>query len=279
MSAAQQPVYSAPFDVIADRYDETFTSSLIGQAQRTAVWRELEKAFRKGTRVLEIGCGTGVDACFLAEHGVRVVACDSSPQMIGVTARRIQANSLQKLVQPLLLRAEDIATLAGSELFDGVFSNFGVLNCVQDFRKLARDLTSLLKPGASALLCWMGPTCLWEMAWYLSHGNVGKAFRRMKHDGVTARIADRAFVRVHYPSVRVLAKAFAPEFRLKSVRGIGVAVPPSYLEFWAQRHPWLLKAYEHADSYIGRCSGIRLLGDHVLVRLQRENTFSGSIKR
>ena len=241
MSVTQQQVYPAPFDAVADRYDETFTSSRIGRAQRAAVWNELAKAFRPGDRVLEIGCGTGVDACFLAERGVRVTACDSSSQMIALATRRIQENGLQKLVQPLVLRAEDIATLPTEELFDGAFSNFGALNCVEDLQQLARDLAKLLNPGATALLCWMGPYCLWEMIWYLASRKQDKAFRRLHRDGVTATIADGAFVRVHYPSVRLLARTFAPEFRLKSVKGIGVAVPPSYLEPWAQRHPRLLR--------------------------------------
>jgi ubiquinone/menaquinone biosynthesis C-methylase UbiE len=276
MSVTQQQVYAAPFDAVAARYDETFTSSQIGRAQRAAVWREMARVFRAGERTLEIGCGTGVDACFLAERGVRVVACDISSRMITVATGRVQENGLQRLVQPLVLRAEDIATLSGEELFDGAFSNFGVLNCVEDLGRLARDLARLLKPGATVLLCWMGPYCLWEMFWYLSQGNRDKAFRRLHRDGVTAKFAEGAFVQVHYHSVSMLARTFTPEFRLKAVQGIGVAVPPSYLEPWAQRHPRWLQLCERADLYLGRCPGVRALADHVLVRLQREDTTSVS---
>ncbi|HTC48544.1 MAG TPA: class I SAM-dependent methyltransferase [Candidatus Aquilonibacter sp.] len=272
MSAIQQQAYPAPFDAVAARYDETFTRSLIGQAQRSAVWRELEKTFRPGDRVLEIGCGTGVDACFLAHRGVRVIGCDSSPQMIRVAAQKVRNSGLDELVQPRLLRAEDIATLPANEPFDGVLSNFGALNCVEDLGKTARDLARLLKPGASALLCWMGPRCAWEMIWYLSEGNRTKALRRLRPDGAIARIADGAVLHVHYPTVCSLARAFAPYFRVKSVRGIGVAVPPSYLEPWAQRHPILLQLFERADLALGRCPGIRMLADHLLVRLQRVET-------
>jgi SAM-dependent methyltransferase len=276
MSVAQQQIHAAPFDALAARYDETFTSSKIGRAQRTSVWKELAKAFNPGDRTLEIGCGTGVDACFLARRGVRVIACDCSSRMIDVTVRRVQEKGVQKLVTPLVLRAEDIATLpgtlSGKELLDGVFSNFGVLNCIEDPRRLALDLAALVKPGAAALLCWMGPCCLWEMFWYLTQGQPAKAFRRVHRDGVTAKLADGAFVRVRYPSVRFLARAFAPEFRLTAIKGIGVAVPPSYVETWAQRHPRLLHLCERADSVMGRCPGIRLLADHVLVRLQRADT-------
>ncbi len=83
--------YSAPFDAIAEQYDRTFSSSMIGQLQRAAVWREFRKSFRAGDRILDIGCGTGVDASFLAEHGIDVIACDKSSQMLRVAAQRITA--------------------------------------------------------------------------------------------------------------------------------------------------------------------------------------------
>jgi ubiquinone/menaquinone biosynthesis C-methylase UbiE len=277
MSHAQTQFCSAPFDAVAARYDETFTLSKIGQAQRASVWQELGRAFDSGDRVLEIGCGTGVDACFLAEHGVQVAACDSSAQMIAVTTRRIQERRHQNLVQPLVLCAEDITALPADEPFDGVFSNFGALNCIADLRKLSLDLARLLKPGASALLCWMGPCCLWEMLWYSGQGKWDKAFRRLNNKGgITARIAEGAFVRVEYPSVRSLARAFAPEFRLKSFKGVGVAVPPSYLEHWAQRHPHLFQLCERADSQMGRCPGIRGLADHILLRFERKQATSAN---
>ena len=274
MSASQQ-IYAAPFDAIAARYDETFSSSKIGQAQRAAVWMELAKAFLPGDRVLEIGCGTGVDACFLAKRGVHVTACDSSPQMIAVAKRRIEENGLRQFVQTRVLRAEEIAALDTNESFDGAFSNFGVLNCIAGLGQFARDLAQRVKPGASVLLCWMGPCCLWEMGWYLVQGDREKAFRRLKRDGVTAKIADGAFLRVHYPSVKSLVYAFAPQFRLTDVKGIGVAVPPSYLEPWAQHHPQLFQVCERADSLLGHCPGVRVLADHILVRLQRENVADG----
>lgn len=265
----------APFDAVAARYDKTFTSSKIGQAQRVAVWSELATQFRAGEHVLEIGCGTGIDACFLAARGVQIVACDPSSEMIRVLRRRLEQTELSNLVETHALDAEDITRLQPAELFDGAFSNFGAINCIHDLRKLANDLARLLKPGATAVLCWMGPYCTWEQVWYLVHGSREKAFRRLKRNGVQARIADGVFAHVRYPSVKGLARVFAPEFRLKSVRGIGIAVPPSYLEVWAQRHPGLLQMCQRADLWLARCPGIRSLGDHVLVRLQRQSSSAG----
>ena len=271
MAIAPAQFYSAPFDAIAERYDETFTCSKIGQAQRASVWRKLEKAFRPGDCVLELGCGTGVDACFLADHGVRVVACDSSSQMIKVATRRVAEGEKASLVETRLMAAEDIADLRGGEAFDGAFSNFGALNCVEDLPQLARNLAALLKPGATALLCWMGPCCLWEVIWYLGRGDPRKAFRRFRRGGVTARLAQGTSIRVHYPSVRSLAHTFSPEFQLKSIRGIGVSVPPSYLEPWANRFQRLFGLSVRADLVLGRCFGFRSLSDHVLLEFRRND--------
>jgi hypothetical protein len=156
-------------------------------------------------------------------------------------------------------------------LFDGAFSNFGALNCVSDFKPLAEDLAALLRPGATALLSWMGPFCLWETVWYLLHGKPAKALRRLHRGGTTTRVDGGIPVTVYYPSVRMLARMFAPHFSVKSIKGIGVTVPPSYLEPLASQLPRLLNAAVVADRILGRCSGIRLLADHILIRLERES--------
>jgi hypothetical protein len=119
------------------------------------------------------------------------------------------------------------------------------------------------------LLCLMGPCCLWELIWYLAHGNPRKAFRRFRREGVDARLADGAVVHVSYPSVRSLTRTFAPEFRLQSVKGIGVSVPPSYLEPLALRFPRTFALQKRIDPLLGECLGFRSLADHILLRFER----------
>jgi len=267
MPLAKPQIGSAPFDLIAENYDRIFTDPQIGRAQRAAVRRVLEKEFHRGHRVLEIGCGTGEDACFLAHRGVEVFACDSSSGMVAVTTKKVAIRGLQHLVKPHLLAAEQISSLEDS--FDGAFSNFGVLNCVADLSALAKSLGRLLRPGATMVLCLMGPCCWWEIAWYLAHGNPRKAFRRLRRGGVTARLAGGTPVRVYYPRVSSLAHAFAPHFRLRAIKGVGVLVPPSYLEFWANRFSPLLRFAVHADAILEGCPGVRLLADHVLLTFER----------
>ena len=88
----------APFDTLAESYDGVFTNSLIGRAQRNSVWQELDHTFHPGQRVLEINCGTGVDAVHLAGWGVEVLGCDAAPRMIDLAHQRARQTKLQAAV-------------------------------------------------------------------------------------------------------------------------------------------------------------------------------------
>jgi hypothetical protein len=191
--------------------------------------------------------------------------------MIAVAQRRVQGmgGTDAESVRLHLLHAGEVIALREQGPFEGAFSNFGALNCVENLRSLASDLATLLRPGSPLLLCLMGSCCAWEIAWYLAQGKPGKAIRRLRRTGVTAQLTDGATVHVRYPSVRSLARAFSPEFHLKSVKGIGVAVPPSYVERWVARFPRLFELSVRADALLGDCPGIRVFADHVLLKFER----------
>lgn len=262
---------AAPFDAEADSYDRTFTISQIGIAQRTAIWRELDAAFGRGQRVLEINCGSGVDAIYLAKRGVAVVGCDSSPRMIELARRRAAEAGLQGRVEFRVLATEDIGRLeaGGACRFDGILSNFAGLNCVENLSDVAGNLARLSRPGAKAVLCLFGRVCLWEIIWYLAHARPAKAFRRLRAGGLLAHLPSGGTVHVRYPSVRATTRALAAGFRLRTLKGVGVVVPPSYLEPWARRSPSVLPLLVTADKRLERCPFIRNVADHVLMTFER----------
>lgn len=257
------------FDTLAETYDQTFVESLIGRAQREVVWTVLDRLFRPGQHVLEINCGTGIDAVRLAGRGVSVVACDVAPRMIEVARRRALAARPRASLDFRVLATEEIGSIRDQAPFDGVLSNFAGLNCVHNWRAVARDLARLLRPEAVAVLCIFGRFCFWEVSWYLCHGRLRKAFRRLSPGGSIAHIAEDREVRVYYPSIEVCERLFAPDFRLVEWRGVGVCVPPSYVEPLARRFPRTLQALGALDQRIGGLPVLRSLGDHTLVTLER----------
>ena len=257
---------------MAETYDDTFTSSLIGSAQRAAVKRELDLAFWPGQRVLDINCGTGVDAVYLAGRGLRVLACDLSPRMIAIAQRRVAQSGLADRAEFRVLATEDLGALAATEGrtgFDGALSNFAGLNCVEDLAAVARDLARLLKPGARAVFCLFGRSCVWEVFWYLGQGKATEAFRRFRPAGDLARLTEGVTVRVRYPSVPDITRSLAPYFRLRRRKGVGMMVPPTYLEPWAQRFPRILAPLVKADRKFERWPLFRALADHALLTFER----------
>ncbi|WP_315817338.1 methyltransferase domain-containing protein [Paraflavitalea speifideaquila] len=75
----------AAFDVLAADYDTSFSHSLTGHAQRmvSRAWLQSFLAGKGTLRILEINCGTGEDALWLASLGHTVIATDQSERMIG----------------------------------------------------------------------------------------------------------------------------------------------------------------------------------------------------
>lgn len=256
------------FDSVAEIYDQTFSDTPVGQAQRKLVWQELDELFFSGQRVLDVNCGTGVDAVHLASRGIEVVACDASLQMISVARRRAESQKLSARIHFHVIRTEEISTVEKAGSFDGVVSNFGGLNCVEDLSVVARQFACVLNTGGRAVVCLFGRFCAWEIFWYLARGKVRKAFRRFSRRWVQARLDHKAMVRIRYPSACATARAFAPWFELEKHAGVGITVPPSYLEFLAARFPGALRIAERLDRRFGH-SLLRSLGDHYLLTFRR----------
>jgi SAM-dependent methyltransferase len=254
-------VSAAAFDQLAARYDELWTDSITGRAQRQAVWRAIAGLFRSGERVADLGCGTGEDALWLARTGVTVYAVDSSPMMLRIAAERARHEMLDHRI---LCATADLARFVPPGELDGAISNFGALNTIANLRPLARALASAMRPGGRAALCVMGRFCFWETVWYLLRGQPSKAFRR-------ARGNSRASIGipVYYHSARAVARSMAPEFRLVAKRGIGIFVPPSSMETVVRRAPGLCAALAQADGVAQAWPLLRSAGDHELLVFAR----------
>jgi SAM-dependent methyltransferase len=261
-----------PFDAAAEEYDAGFTRTRLGHWLRAAVRERLATSFRPGDRVLELGCGTGEDAVWLARRDVRVVATDASPAMLSVARRKTESSGLGGRV---LFAQLDLANAAAwaeqngqSGEYDGAFSSFGALNCLSDRRQLAMALASLVRPRRQVVVVLMGPVCPWEIAWHLAHGQVRTAFRRFQ-SGTRAHVGGGRTTRVWYPSPRRLRREFLPYFRHLETVGVGTMLPPSYLSHLVDRWPGIFDRLAAMDGRLGNRAPWTWLNDHYMVRMER----------
>jgi SAM-dependent methyltransferase len=249
------------FDGLAAGYDANFGAGRIDTLVRHAVWRRLEASFPPGGRVLDLGCGTGEDAAHLAESGMRVVAIDASQGMVARARSKAEERGVAARVVVHSLPVERLDELPEAGPFDGVLSNFGVLNCVADLGVLARGVARRVRPGARVALCVMGPLVPWEWAWHLARGQPRKAFRRLRPGGALWR-----GLRILYPTPSAVARAFAP-FRVTRTSALGALLPPPYAEEWAARHPRLLGTLARWERRLEAVPPLPWLADHFLVEL------------
>lgn len=247
MNVTQESV----FDKIASRYDAVWSDTPVGRAQRSAVWSRIDPLFKRGDLVLDLGCGTGVDGLHLQSRGVVVQGIDDSPRMVEIASRRGIA--------------VDCCAIERLQYFDmqldGVISNFGALNCLASLTILANSLGRMVRSGGRLALCFMSRVCLWEIAFYLVHGEPRKAFRRL---GGRAKSSIGAGVSYH--SRRVIVSAFQRDFRLLGSFGIGLFVPPSYVKSLNDHRVEQLSAL---DRKFAHKPVLRSLADHCLYIFER----------
>jgi SAM-dependent methyltransferase len=255
------------WNAAAETYVDVFAGTHVGQARRRVVWSQLEHFFLPSQRILEISCGTGIDAIFLSQRGVRVLACDLSPRMIQLARNSAAAQHLTTPPDFRVLPTEHLASLLPEAPFDGAFSNFSGLNCVQDLASVGKTLGHLLKPGAPLVLCMMGRFVPLEILWFLAHASARKAFRRLLAS--KPEEAEKTGLTIQRPSVRQIAQSMSPSFKLMDWRGIGIVVPPSYAEHVVARAPRLFPHLESLDRRIGPLKLFRTMADCVLLHFER----------
>ncbi|MEP6621416.1 MAG: class I SAM-dependent methyltransferase [bacterium] len=265
MLATLLPPAAAAFDAVAARFDERYGSWKSVSAQRRAVRAALIDAFPAGSRLLELGGGTGEDAEWLASHGRIVQLTDVSPSMVRIATTKLAGLGVPA---PLVAPAEALDMIAAQvdTPFDGAFSNFAGLNCVSDLSPVARGLASLVRPNGKVVLVIFGVCSPGEWFVQLLRGDIRAAVRRASRGDVHARLGGKDFL-VRYHRRSDVARTFAPMFRLVRTRGIGVFVPPSAAEPWISGHPGLLRVLEKLDTLASR--PLALFGDHVLYEFER----------
>ena len=251
------------YDELAATYDQDFTESVIGRLQRDALWRRFEGLFERGQQLLDLGCGTGEDALYFAQQGISVHGIDVSPAMIEIAGRRTVQ---EERISVETLSVECVTRVAGGP-YDGAFSSFGPLNCVHDLAALARDLAELIRPGGIAALCLMKRLCLWETVLYPLTAALHR--KGAAEEAWSDKPAEDGDFRVFYPPVREVRRHFAPWFEFVVAPGVGLFLPPAYLEPSAARHTLITAALSRADRAVAHWPGLRALAENRLVVFRR----------
>ena len=258
----------APFDLLAENYDVDFTETAIGRMQRSQVIKYLDSLEFKNqeTKILEINCGTGTDALYFSKRGLTITATDISGKMVAIAAKK--AAMEQQKIRTLQCNMLDIGNVFKNEEFDLIFSNFGGLNCIspKDHQLFAEAIHHLLKPGGQLIGVIMPRFCLWDSFYFFSKLKFRSGVRRWYVKEMRITFKETSFP-IWYYNPRKFSEFFNNKLKIRSIKPIGLFVPPSYLNGFFSRHPWLLKVLGKMDSWVGNFSWFSAFADHYLINL------------
>jgi ubiquinone/menaquinone biosynthesis C-methylase UbiE len=256
------------FDSVAADYDGVRGNNELIQDMRTEMWRWLDATFAPGSRLIDLGCGTGLDAVRMARSSHWITATDWSAKMVERTRLRAQESGVDARVRALALGSHELQWLDGREMYDGAYSNLGPLNCVPDLHDVSAQCARLLKPGGALVFTVIGRLCPWEIVHYARQGRWARAFARFQRGVVPVGMNQRT-IWTRYYTPKEFFEPFSAEFRLDHYRGLCACAPPPYLTWMRERH---LRWYERLWRWDRLVSGwplMREFGDHFLIVLKK----------
>lgn len=256
------------FDSVAADYDGPRGNNDSIQDMRAEMWHWLDATFAPGSRLIDLGCGTGLDAIRMAQLGHEITATDWSARMVQRTSDRARSEHLTDRVRAVAVGAHELQDLDGDQAYDGAYSNLGPLNCVPDLADVSRECARLLKPGGALVFTVIGRVCPWEIAHYLRRGDWARVRVRYARKLVPVNMNKRT-IWTHYYGPREFYRAFSPHFTLEHYRGLCLFAPPPYVSWVRERRPaWHERLWRLDRRYAG-WPVLRGMGDHFLLVMRR----------
>jgi SAM-dependent methyltransferase len=108
--------------------------------------RLVDFAGQRGRRILDLGCGAGIDLARFAHAGARGVGVDIAHG----AARLATTNMTQQRLPAAIVEADGAALPFRDGAFDLVFAH-GVIQYAADDRAIVHEVRRVLKPGGSAI--------------------------------------------------------------------------------------------------------------------------------
>ena len=252
---------STGFGNMADEYDSMQDTNIPVRKMRYKFYKTVESFIKPPANVLELNCGTGIDAFYFANAGYNVTSTDISDKML-MNAR---SKSALKNLSFAKLNLSDLNKAAGK--YDLIISNLGGLNCLDDLSKLSRDVYKLLNPKGFFIVSVMPRFCLWELV-LIFKGEFRRALRRLERDGVIANVGgEKIFVRYYSP--KSFYNYYKDNFNLKKTTALRVFAPPQPASHWYQKHPSVTKFLDFIDDNIESFYWSSFVCDYYIAVLQK----------
>ena len=262
----QEENVSAAFSAQSGVFDRTDAKNVTIQWMRKKIREHVLTLWEPGDNILELNAGTGLDAIFLAQKGFSIHATDNAQGMLDILNQKVAQQSLGDKISTQLCSFSELTKIERGR-FDHIFSNFGGLNCTDKLGDVINSFNGLLKSGGTATLVLMPKVCPWELMLALK-GNFKIAFRRLKRGGTPSHLEGKHFMTYYY-SPSDVNKMFGEVYSTLSIKGLGISVPPPYLEDFPLKHPRLYLRLLSIEDSIAELRPFRSWSDHFIISVRK----------
>ncbi|MNU68672.1 ubiquinone/menaquinone biosynthesis methyltransferase [compost metagenome] len=246
-------------------FDTIYRENLLSEYMRQQFRTELLRTLKKDAHILELNCGTGMDTVFFAEQGYKIFAIDNAEGMLQQLRHKVHTLQLRDRIEVQRCNFEHLETLQPRK-FDHIYSNFSGLNCTEHLDKVLQSFRPLLNPGGKVSLVIMPRICPWENIMALK-GKWKTAFRRFKKNGTIAHIEGVHFKTWYYNPSYVI-RTLKPDFKLLSLKGICITVPPPFIENFVERYPRWFSVLQGIDRRIAHWYPFTWCCDQYMITLE-----------
>src|SRR5882757_5337250 len=253
--------------LVFDQYD---AGNTIIRYKRERVRGHVLQYLSPNSSILELNAGTGEDATYFGRLGHRVHATDIAEGMQRALREKITRQELTEKITTELCSFTSLEELRNKGPFDLIFSNFAGLNCTGELDKVLRSFSPLVNPGGQLTLVILPGFCLWETL-LVFRGKFRTAFRRLfsRRKGARSHVEGHYF-QCWYYSPSYVIRQLEDSFDLLSVEGLCTIVPPSYIEHFAERHPFLYRTLRKWEDRRKDRWPWKYIGDYYIISFRKK---------
>ena len=221
--------------------------------------------------MLDIGCGTGIEALQLVQEGYSVLGIDISPAMVRQAQTKIAAFGIRFGAVFKTLAAGHLKTLDEQGPFQGAYASLGTLNSEPDLEGFATALHERLAPGAPFVASVMSRHCLFEILHNLRRLNPGATLDRSGQWVESRAGTGHVKAPVTFYTPDDFASHLAPLFTVERVMAFPLLMPPAHMsDLYTEKEPHFTSLRDR-ERTLREWRGLRAWGDHFLMVLRRTN--------